>query len=129
MFMVMGPHGALGNQPRSIEHNVDWISRVIGHMEQQGIKLAAPKPEAVEEWHDFVAEKAKGLLANEVDSWMTGVNMNVQGKEKRGLVRYSGTAPEYRARCEAVISGGYEELDFDRFVPGDAVSADAKQAV
>ncbi|MDD9746412.1 MULTISPECIES: flavin-containing monooxygenase [Marinovum] len=114
MFMVMGPHGALGNQPRSIEHNVDWISRIIGHMEEEGITKVTPKPAAVDEWHDFVAEKAKGLLANEVDSWMTGVNMNVKGKEKRGLVRYSGTAPEFRARCEAVITGGHRELEFTR---------------
>ena len=26
MFMILGPHAALGNNPRSIEHNVEWIS-------------------------------------------------------------------------------------------------------
>lgn len=114
MFMVMGPHGALGNQPRSIEHNVGWISDLIKHMEKNGLKSVSAKPENVKAWHDFVASKAEGLLSNEVDSWMTGVNMNVKGKEKRQLVRYSGTAPEYRARCDAVATGGYDELDFDR---------------
>ncbi|WP_163851874.1 flavin-containing monooxygenase [Pseudooceanicola aestuarii] len=113
MFMVMGPHGALGNQPRSIEHNVDWIARTIGTMEDRGLATVRPRPEAVAEWHAFVAQKAIGLLTNEVDSWMTGVNLNVKGKEKRGLVRYSGSAPDYRARCEAVITGGFRELAFD----------------
>lgn len=117
MFMVMGPHGALGNQPRSIEHNVGWISDLIDHMETNGLTSVRAKPEAVKAWHTFVASKAEGLLANEVDSWMTGVNLNVTGKEKRQLVRYSGTAPEYRARCDEVATGGYAELEFQMAAP------------
>ena len=27
MMMLMGPHTALGNIPRSIEYNVDWVTR------------------------------------------------------------------------------------------------------
>src|SRR5580698_7973985 len=30
MMMLMGPHTALGNIPRSIEYNVDWVTRLIG---------------------------------------------------------------------------------------------------
>jgi hypothetical protein len=26
MMMLMGPHTALGNIPRSIEYNVDWVT-------------------------------------------------------------------------------------------------------
>src|SRR6266550_335486 len=29
MMMLMGPHTALGNIPRSIEHNVDWVTELI----------------------------------------------------------------------------------------------------
>jgi hypothetical protein len=29
MFMLMGPHTALGNIPRSIEHNVEWLANLI----------------------------------------------------------------------------------------------------
>ena len=123
MFMVMGPHCALGNQPRSIEHNVGWISGLIGHMEMTGLKSVRAKPESVKAWHEFVASKAEGLLSNEVDSWMTGVNLNVTGKEKRQLVRYSGTAPEYRARCDAIAAAGYVELEFVRKeVPAPSVA-------
>ena len=35
MSMVMGPHTALGNIPRSIEYNVDWVTRLIEHMRRQ----------------------------------------------------------------------------------------------
>ncbi len=32
----------------------------------------------------------QGLLANEVDSWMIGINRNVEGKQTRKIMRYSG---------------------------------------
>jgi biopolymer transport protein ExbB/biopolymer transport protein TolQ len=57
-----------------------------------------------------MAQKGEGLLSNEVDSWMTGVNMNVDGKQVRIIARYSGTAPEYRAWCDRVAADGYREL-------------------
>ena len=74
MFMIMGPHAALGNNPRSIEYNVDWISRLIGHATDNGVRQAEAPAKAVAEWHSFVSEKAEGLLSNEIDSWMTGIN-------------------------------------------------------
>ncbi|MFY0611865.1 MAG: NAD(P)/FAD-dependent oxidoreductase [Hyphomicrobiaceae bacterium] len=112
MFMIMGPHAALGNNPRSIEYNVEWVRDLIGHMNTHGLTVTEAPPEAVAEWNAFVHEKAEGLLVNEIDSWMTGVNMNVDGKQTRTVVRYSGTAPEYRATCNAVAEGGYRELRF-----------------
>jgi len=51
-----------------------------------------------------------GLLSNEVNSWMTGVNTNVEGKQVRIINRYSGSAPAYRARCDAVAAEGFREL-------------------
>jgi len=112
MFMIMGPHAALGNNPRSIEYNVEWIRDLIGHMSDRGLTHTEAVPEAVAEWNDFVHVKAEGLLSNEIDSWMTGINMNVEGKQTRTIVRYSGSAPEYRARCDEVAAGGYRELRF-----------------
>jgi hypothetical protein len=53
---------------------------------------------------------AEGLLTFEVDSWMTGVNSNVEGKQNRVIARYAGSAPAYRAWCDAVAAGGYQEL-------------------
>jgi hypothetical protein len=41
---------------------------------------------------------------------MTGVNQNVEGKNVRIIARYSGTAPEYRERCDRVATDGYREL-------------------
>jgi hypothetical protein len=61
----------------------------------------------------FVFEKGEGLLSNEIDSWMTGVNINVEGKQQRTIARYSGTAPEYRQWCDRVAAAGYKELTFE----------------
>jgi cation diffusion facilitator CzcD-associated flavoprotein CzcO len=113
MFMVVGPHTALGNIPRSIEYNVEWVADLIGYMRERDLSRADARPEAVRQWTDFVAKKAEGLLSNEIDSWMTGVNMNVEGKQQRVLARYSGTAPEYREWCDAVAAKGYRELRMD----------------
>jgi len=110
LFMVMGPHTALGNIPRSIEYNVEWIRDLLAHQERNGLTFAEARPESVDEWTAFVKQKGEGLLANEVDSWMTGVNQNVEGKQVRIVARYSGTAPEYREWCDRIAAGGYREL-------------------
>ena len=112
MFMVMGPHAALGNNPRSIEYNVEWVRDLIGYMTGRDLTVADALPEAVAQWNDFVRQKAEGLLSNEIDSWMTGINMNVEGKQTRTIVRYSGTAPEYRAWCDDIAGKRYQELSF-----------------
>jgi cation diffusion facilitator CzcD-associated flavoprotein CzcO len=111
LMMVMGPMGALGNIPRSIEHNVDWITGLLRHARDQGLTRVEASQGAVDAWMEVVRQTAQGLLSNEVDSWMTGVNRNVEGRSERRLARYSGTGPEYRARCEAVAAAGYREID------------------
>ena len=40
----------------------------------------------------------------------TGINRNVEGKQIRTVARYSGSAPAYRARCDAVAADGYREM-------------------
>jgi cation diffusion facilitator CzcD-associated flavoprotein CzcO len=111
LFMVMGPHTALGNIPRSIEYNVEWIRDCLAYLGRHGLRVADARRDAVEEWTAFVKKKGEGLLANEVDSWMTGVNGTVDGKSVRIIARYSGTAPEYREWCDRVAAGGYGELE------------------
>ena len=111
MFMLMGPHTALGNIPRSIEYSVEWVTGLIAYMKAHGLTYADPRPSAVAAWTENVIAAGEGLLTNEVDSWMTGVNSNVEGKQVRTIARYSGTAPAYRAWCDAVAKGGYKEID------------------
>jgi|TARA_R110001592_G_scaffold50319_9_gene155820 cation diffusion facilitator CzcD-associated flavoprotein CzcO len=113
MFMLVGPHTALGNIPRSIEYAVDWVTDAIRFMNENGYTYAEPTRAAVEDWTDFVIEGNKGLLSSEVDSWMTGINRNVEGKQTRIVARYSGSAPVFREKADAVAKGGYRELILD----------------
>ena len=111
MMMLVGPHTALGNIPRSIEYNVNWVTGLIRHMTEHKLTMTDPRPDSVQAWTDYVREKAKGLLSNEIDSWMTGVNSNLDHKRTRSLTRYSGSAPTYRAWCDNVAANGYREIE------------------
>jgi cation diffusion facilitator CzcD-associated flavoprotein CzcO len=110
MFMLMGPHTALGNIPRSIEYNVDWVTDLLAHMQAHGHTNADATPEAVATWTEHVKSVGVGLLSNEISSWFTGVNSNVEGKQTRIIARYSGSAPAYRAWCDDIAARGYQEI-------------------
>ena len=110
MMMLMGPHTALGNIPRSIEYNVDWVTGLIRHARENNLTRVEATAAGVASWTDHVKALGVGLLSNEVNSWMTGINSNVDGKQTRIIARYSGSAPAYRARCDEVAAKRYQEL-------------------
>ena len=110
MMMLMGPHTALGNIPRSIEYSVDWVTGLIRFARNNGLTCVEATAAGVASWTDHVKALGIGLLSNEVNSWMTGINSNVEGKQTRIVARYSGSAPAYRARCDEVAAKGYDEL-------------------
>jgi cation diffusion facilitator CzcD-associated flavoprotein CzcO len=110
MLMVMGPHTGLGNFPRAAEYNVDWVTDLIRHARDRGLTRIEATAAGVAAWTDDVKALGQGLLANEVDSWMTGINRNVEGKETRRIMRYSGGHPAFRERCDAVAADGYREM-------------------
>jgi hypothetical protein len=81
-------------------------------MQKSGITFANPTQTGVDNWTSYVAEVGEGLLTNEIDSWMTGINLNVEGKQTRILARYSGSAVEYRRRCDKIAEDGYPDVIF-----------------
>jgi cation diffusion facilitator CzcD-associated flavoprotein CzcO len=110
MMMLMGPHTALGNIPRSIEYSVDWVTGLIRFARESNLTRLEATPAGVASWTDHVKALGVGLLSNEVNSWMTGINSNVEGKQTRIVARYSGSAPAYRERCDEVAAKRYQEL-------------------
>ncbi len=110
MMMQMGPHTALGNIPRSIEYSVEWVTDLLGHAREHDVTRIEATADGVASWTDHVKSLGVGLLSNEVDSWMTGINRNIDGKQTRIIARYSGSAPAFRERCDAVAADGYREL-------------------
>ena len=111
MFMILGPHAFLGNNPRSIEYSVEWITDLVKYMKERKLTRSEATKQSEKEWATYVKEQAEGLLSNEVDSWMTGINRNVEGKDTRIVAVYRGSAQSYRERCDEVAANGYDEMN------------------
>ena len=95
--MVMGPHAGLGNFPRAAEYSADWVTGLIRFARARGLTRIAATAAGAKAWTDHVMAASEGLLFTEVDSWMTGINRNVAGKQVRRIMRYSGGHPVLRA--------------------------------
>ena len=110
LLMAMGPHAGLSNYTRTAEYSVEWIAGVIRFANERGLTRIDATPAAVDAWTEHVLALGEGLLMNEVASWMTGVNRNVEGKQAPRIMRYSGGHPAYREHCDAVAASGYAKL-------------------
>ena len=110
MLMVMGPHAGLGNFPRAAEYGADWVTGLIRFARDRGLTRIEATPAGAAAWTEHVIASGEGLLANEIDSWMTGINRNIDGKNVRRIMRYSGGHPAFREHCEAATASGYREL-------------------
>jgi len=110
MLMVMGPHAGLGNFPRAAEYSADWATGLIRFARDRGLTRIEATAAGAAAWTDHVIATSEGLLFTEVDSWMTGINRNVEGKQVRRIMRYSGGHPAFREHCEAVVADGYRVL-------------------
>jgi cation diffusion facilitator CzcD-associated flavoprotein CzcO len=110
MLMVMGPHAGLGNFPRAVEYTSDWVTGLIRFARDRDLTRIEATVAGAVAWTDHVIETSEGLLFTEVDSWMTGINRNVEGKQVRRIMRYSGGHPKFRERCDGVAAAGYREL-------------------
>lgn len=86
------------------------MTGLIRYARDHGLTRVAATVAGVASWTDHVKSLGVGLLSNEVNSWMTGINTNVEGKQTRIIARYSGSAPAYRARCDEVVAQDYRDL-------------------
>jgi cation diffusion facilitator CzcD-associated flavoprotein CzcO len=110
MLMIMGPHTALGNIVRSVEYGVSWITRLLSFAQEKHLTRLEATKEGVDEWTEHVNDLGKNMLSAGVDSWMSGVNHNVEGKSVRHVARYAGSSVAFRVRADKVADDGYKEL-------------------
>jgi len=110
MLTLVGPHNAATfcNLPRCIEQNVEWVSDLLAYMRDRRLTRVEATEAAERDWTAHVHETAARLLLTQVDSWMTGVNKNVAGRQKRTFMAYAGGAPKYRQKCDEVVAQGYD---------------------
>lgn len=107
LFTVTGPGSpsVLTNMPVSIEQHVEWITRCIGWMRENGVPSIEASAEAAAEWGAHVDEAAnRTLLPGVRHSWYLGAN--VPGKPRR-FMPYAGGLARYARICDDVAAGGY----------------------
>ncbi|WP_028646602.1 NAD(P)/FAD-dependent oxidoreductase [Nocardiopsis sp. CNT312] len=110
LFMVYGPCSVFSNLPTAIETQVEWISELIGTMEERGLARAETTREAEESWTAVCEEIAGHSLFPKVDSWIFGAN--IPGRERRVLFYFAGLH-SYRRRLREIAEAGYEGLVFE----------------
>jgi cation diffusion facilitator CzcD-associated flavoprotein CzcO len=112
MMMVLGPHTARGNIPQAIEHSVQFQTGILRFMLEHNFTRVETRPEQVDEWTQTVIKAAEPLLSSKVDSWQTGVNRNVDGRQVRRVLGYNGNGVHFRRKTDEVAKGGYKEFLF-----------------
>jgi cation diffusion facilitator CzcD-associated flavoprotein CzcO len=113
LLILLGPHAGVGNVPRAAEYSADWIVELIRYAIPHDVTRIEATDAGVKEWTDEVIAASEGLLYLEVDSWMTGINRNVEAKKQgRRVLRYAGGHPAFRRRAEAEVAAGYPGIVF-----------------
>ena len=109
LFTLVGPHNGATfcNIPRCIEQNVEWVSDLVGYMNDKNLVEIEPTLAAEDEWTEHVDEIAQHTLFPTADSWFMGVNPN-NPDAKRTFMLYAGGAPSYKAKCDDVAEHDYE---------------------
>jgi cation diffusion facilitator CzcD-associated flavoprotein CzcO len=118
MFIVGGPHGAGGNNPRSAEHQVDWISECIRYLGEHGYQRIEASAQAEDEWTEHANETVAHTLQAQAQSWYFG--SNTPGK-RRVFLLYAGGQIRYRAKMAEVASSGYRGFVLDRVTAGERI--------
>lgn len=109
MFVLVGPGSpsVLANVVIAAEQHVEWVTDLIVHLDQRGVKAIEPQQQAQDEWVDHVNAVAEGTLYTSCDSWYLGAN--VPGKARVFMPLFG--FPAYEAKCNAVAAGGYSGFD------------------
>lgn len=108
LLFVGGLHSLGGNLPAEIEHQVDWVERLIQHMKQNGYVAVETSDEAAEEWTQHVYELADSRLTTSENAWYSGrfASQNVK------TLLWMGGLPAWRKRAAEIADSGYEGLSF-----------------
>ena len=109
MFTLVGPHNAASfcNIPRCIEQNVDWMADLMTRVKADELNRIESTAEAEEEWTGHVHLMAQRMLFSKTNSWFTGINSNIEGRDQRSVLLYAGGAPGYRDKCDEVAAADY----------------------
>jgi cation diffusion facilitator CzcD-associated flavoprotein CzcO len=109
MFMILGPNGPFTNLPPTIETEVEWVSELIGYMENNGLASVETSAQAEKEWGDTCSEIANQTLFAKTDSWIFGAN--IPGK-KNAVYFYMGGLGAFNETLSEVRNADYKGFKF-----------------
>lgn len=110
-FIVNGPGSPATRAPNlclTTVHNLDFICGLIATAMERGAARVEPGEQAVAEWTAHTIDVGAPLLQRLDDNYM--VHVNEDGS--RVMIPFSGSIPDYLARCEEVAAAGYPGFEF-----------------
>jgi cation diffusion facilitator CzcD-associated flavoprotein CzcO len=112
-FFLTGPGSpsVLANMVILNEEHANWVGDLIAYMDENGLDLVEPEPDAQLRWAESVAEAASKLLRLGVKNYMVHVN---QDDGSRVFIPYVGGLDRYLAICREVAAKHYEGFAFAR---------------
>lgn len=107
LFTVTGPASpsVFTNMIPSIEQHCEWITECICSLRTRGQVEIEAELDAENSWMEHNREVGEAHLRSSSASWYTGEN--IKGKPV-GFMPYIGGFPQYREKCEEVVSNGYQ---------------------
>ncbi|OHD04884.1 MAG: cyclohexanone monooxygenase [Sphingopyxis sp. RIFCSPHIGHO2_01_FULL_65_24] len=112
-FMIVGPHSGATfcNVPRCAEQNVEFIADLVGHMERRGLARCEATVAAEKDWTKQVLDQADLLLAGKTNSWFTGINHNIAGRNERKMLLYTLGQQFFLQVCRETVEQDYRGFD------------------
>ena len=74
----------------------------MAHAKKAGIQRLEPEPEAAESYTLYCTKLLGKLLLGKTDSCFTGINKNIEGRDKREVLLFVGGNPRFREYCDDV---------------------------
>lgn len=109
-FMLVGPQSGATfcNIPRCSALAIDWLSEMMMHAKKDGVERIEPTVEAAADYTQYCHKLQNKLLLGQTNSWFTGINRNIEGRDKREVLLFVGGNPRFRAYCDDVSENAYK---------------------
>jgi cation diffusion facilitator CzcD-associated flavoprotein CzcO len=109
-FMLVGPQSGATfcNMPRCAAQAVEWLCEMLAHAQESGVQRIEADPAAAESWTLYCTKLMNKMLLGQTNSWFTGINKNIEGRDKREVLLFVGGNPRFRAYCDDVREHGYK---------------------
>jgi (2,2,3-trimethyl-5-oxocyclopent-3-enyl)acetyl-CoA 1,5-monooxygenase len=109
-FMLVGPQSGATfcNIPRCSALAVDWLSEMMQHAMKNGVERIEAEVAAAEAFTAYAEKLQSKLLLGQTNSWFTGINQNLEGRDKREVLLFVGGNPRFREYCDDVREHDYK---------------------